>query len=154
MYNINFDVKYNLIENELLEKIKLGETDYSKEDIQIICEKLYNDEFNSVFFSENIFDDKIDDGIKYIMEEMIKNFEFVSLLNEIKGLLMFDQASDKNNTYDYNSNYIIILATLSYPVFHIMHNCIKQQLTNKNIDENLLVQLKEALIKYISNSYK
>ena len=101
MYNINFDVKYNSIENELLEKIKLGETDYSKEDIQIICEKLYNDEFTSVFFSENIFDDKIDDGIKYIMEEMIKNIKFVSLLNEIKGLLMFDQASDKNNTYDY-----------------------------------------------------
>lgn len=153
-YNINFNVKYYEIEQELLEKVVNGEMEYSIEDIKVVCDKLYTDELINVFYSENILDDKIDEGIKYILEVMFKNSDFIKLTNEIKELLMFNKASDTNDTYDYNSNYIVILATFSFPVFWIMHKCICQQLTNENIDNNLLVMLKEQLIKYISNNSK
>lgn len=153
-YNINFNVKYYEIEKELLEKVVNGEMEYSIEDIKVVCNKLYTDELTNVFYSENILDDKIDEGIKYILEVMFKNSDFVKLSNEIKELLMFNKASDINNTYDYNANYIVILATFSFPVFWVMHKCICQQLTNENIDNNLLVMLKEQLIKYISNNSK
>lgn len=153
-YNINFNVKYYEIEKELLEKVVNDEMEYSIEDIKVVCDKLYTDELTTVFYSENILDDKIDEGIKYILEVMFKNSDFVKLSNEIKELLMFNKASDTNDTYDYNANYIVILATFSFPVFWVMHKCICQQLTNKNIDNNLLVMLKEQLIKYISNNSK
>jgi len=153
-YNINFNVKYYEIEQELLENIRNGEMGYSVEDIKVLCNKIYEDEIASVFFAENKLDDKIDEGIKYILELMFKNSDFVKLSNEIKELLMFNKASDTNDTYDYNANYIVILATFSFPVFWVMHKCICQQLTNENIDNSLLVMLKEQLIKYISNNSK
>ena len=153
-YNIDFKVKYYDIEQELLENIKNGETGYTEEDINVLCNKLYDDELTSTFFAENKLDDKIDEGMKYILEAMFKNSDFVKLANEIKELLMFNNASDTDDTYEYNANYIVILATFSYPIFWVMHKCICQQLTKQNIDENLLVQLKDQLVNYISNNSK
>ncbi len=153
-YNIDFKVKYYDIEQELLENIKNGETGYTEEDINVLCNKLYDDELTSTFFAENKLDDKIDEGMKYILEAMFKNSDFVKLANEIKELLMFNNASDTDDTYEYNANYIVILASFSFPVFWVMHKCICQQLTNGNIDNNLLVQLKDQLVNYISNNGK
>ncbi len=143
MYNINFNVKYFNIEQELLAK-----NEHTKEDIGCICEHLYTHELSSVFYAESIIDDKIDKGLEDITEILYENLNFVSLANEIKGILYLNE-NDDYETYVRNSNYIVILASFSYPVFHIMHKCIVQQLTNKSIEQKLLDELKICLENYI-----
>ena len=43
--------------------------EYNKEDILLICDKLYRDELISVFNASNLLDDKIDNGMKYVLEK-------------------------------------------------------------------------------------
>ena len=75
MYKTDFKVKYHDIEQELIEKNK-STCEYDNQDILDICEKLYRDEFISVFDAENIYDDKIDIGMKYVYNKLILNKEF------------------------------------------------------------------------------
>ena len=103
-YNINYNVKYYEIQQELCNKLnfKQQNTDeqwkiydqinnykdetqnnnideqYSNEDIDCICRKLYLDEISSVFNSEDFLDDKIDVGFRKIYELLIEN----NLFNE------------------------------------------------------------------------
>jgi hypothetical protein len=157
MYDIDFKVKYYQIENELLNKVQLGEDGYTKDDIYIVCEKLYLDEFCSVFNATNPYDDNIDKGLQYVLQIMSKNPEFVSLLSEIKTLLMFDKSDttdyteEEKESYNYNANYIIMLAAFSFPIFHIMHKCVCQQIKTGKLSLESLDILKEGIIKYISS---
>ena len=95
MYNTNFDVKYHDIEEELTFKLKnkkqeeltdntVSEYEYSNQDILDICDKLYRDELTNVFYADNIGDDKIDIGIKYISQKMLDNNEIKIIFNTIK----------------------------------------------------------------------
>ena len=49
MYNIDFCVKYKSIEDDLLEKIRNGEQDYTQKDVSEICDELYRHELFSHF---------------------------------------------------------------------------------------------------------
>ena len=94
MYNTQFKVKYNDIETELIHKLqnekkyetnrnqndnadeKTGEYIYNEQDVLDICYKLYNDELLSVFNAEDLEDNKIDNGMKYVYEIMMQNEKF------------------------------------------------------------------------------
>ena len=109
MYNTNFVVKYHDIQEELLEKNKTT-LEYEDQDILDICDKLYRDELCSVFYAEDILDDKIDQGYKFVYDKMILNERFKSVISEINKILSDKNISDvfskeENEQTEQNDNY-------------------------------------------------
>jgi hypothetical protein len=140
IYNINFDVKYRMIQDEL--NISYNkDLEYNKEDILLICDKLYRDELISVFNASNLLDDKIDNGMKYVLEKMLENSKFKLMMDGVKVYLknkelIVDEHED-------NIDMIIILTLFSQDCFYIFHKCICQQISLGIIEEDLLVKLDE-----------
>jgi hypothetical protein len=155
MYNVNFNVKYHDINQDLLRKVKNGlinKSEYSENDITNICNKLYRDELVSVFYAENIIDDRIDEGIKYISEQLLFNNEFNLIMTELRSQFlkyMLDIVGEPNNNMK-NIDFIIFITLFSEKIFHIMHKCICQQLTQQRIDSDLLKDLKNLAIESLS----
>lgn len=147
MYNTNFIVKYHDIKNDLLLKIQNGNCDdYNVEDIENICNKLYRDELISVFFADNLMDDKIDNGIKYISQILISNSEFEKVLIELREKYISYMSdilinSENNADNERNIDFIIFLNLFSNNIFYITHKCICQQLKENFIETQLLVEL-------------
>lgn len=163
MYNTDFKVKYNDIKEELLknktEELQNQEYEYGTQDILDICSKLYRDELCSVFYAEDILDDKIDIGLKYVLEQMIINNHFKVIVDELKELLFSNnnmilegegegQEKEKEK-FIQNSNLMIMLTLFAEGTFYIFHKCICQQLTLGTIDSNLLDELKKTTIDII-----
>lgn len=109
-YDVNYELKYNVIKEELLQNMEKNckdkndkdcqdcqdnnnsednESDctncenYTIDDIDTICYKLYIDEYSSVFKSDNFMDDKIDIGIRKVFELLMKNSEFKNYINNM-----------------------------------------------------------------------
>jgi hypothetical protein len=161
LYNIHFDVKYHKIQHELTQKYNLSintpnqgdniDEHYTDNDIEVICNKLYRDEFCSVFYSDNAFDDKIDIGIHTLREKMNTNQHFSNMMNEIKNtLLQHNQdTSEEEQDNDNDNDYIIFLSLFSYNTFYLMHKIICQFISNTPISNNLLDELKFLAINQL-----
>jgi hypothetical protein len=163
MYNTQFKVKYYDIKQELLAKIVSIETEsgaehdlgdaYSVDDVNTVCDKLYKDEITSVFNAENIYDDKIDIGMKTIMSKMIvENEDFNHCIQVIKDNLQkyYDGNFSSEEFDDDSFNCIVRLTLFSEPVFHLAHKCICQHLLEGRIDEYLVNELKETIASTIN----
>ena len=183
IYNTNFKVKYYDIQQELNLKLQSIQTEagaehcclYSSEDILAVCHKLYCDELVSVFYSENILDDKIDNGIKTVLKTMAQNNDFNKIMDNIKINLQSldntedsilntseqldsssdnsssdnsssDNSSSDNSNNSNNINSFVGLLLFSKDLFYLTHKCICQQLEKNTIDSELLEQLKESSI--------
>ena len=169
MYNTYFKVKYHDIEQELILKLTNKTEDepevktedesdvneYSSQDISDVCYKLYIDELCSVFYAENIIDNKIDQGMKTVFAKMIINSDFKSIIDQTKALLSFNESpiltEDQKTNLNDNSEFIIILTLFSRSVFYITHKCICQQLAIGLIDNELLDELKKHTIRVLTN---
>lgn len=162
MYNATFKVQYWNIEQELSQKLLSLETEagaehcceYSAEDIEIVCDKLYRDELTSVFYAADILDDKIDEGMRAIMSTMSENSEFNSLVVELTKTIIKERElineeqldSEIKNLFSETMETIVRLTFFSKPLFYLTHKCICNQLNN-TIDIDLLEQLKtEAML--------
>ena len=165
MYNTDFIVKYHDIEKELILKLKTKtpeeyqlnsdeEYEYNNQDILDICNKLYRDELCSVFYAENIIDDKIDKGMKDVFEKILINSHVKAIIYEMKELLYLNESSnsqkEQTNTLKDNADLIVLLSLFSPNIFYITHKCICQQLTLGSIDNNLLVELKKHTINVLT----
>jgi hypothetical protein len=161
-YNTQFKVKYKEIEEELCLKLKNKtekeyeensdeEYEYKSEDVIDICHKLYIDEFISVFDAENILDDKIDLGMKYVFEQMCLNIEFNKIIEEMTQIslktFMPNCELDEQKISDLKQ--LITLTLFSQNIFYITHKCICQQLKTGTIDDVLLVQLKSNSLEHL-----
>jgi hypothetical protein len=167
MYNTQFKVKYHDIEEELVLKLKDKtpkeydpkvnedsdensdeEYEYSSQDVLDICNKLYIDELISVFNAENILDDKIDLGMKYVFDKMSMNPECNTIIEEMTQIAL--KIFSPNNDYDeqkiHDLKQLIMLTLFSQDIFYITHKCICQQIELGIIDNELLVQLKSHSI--------
>jgi hypothetical protein len=140
MYDTQFKVKYYEIEQELLTKCeKNQESEYTKEDVLDICDKLYKDELISVFLgntNEEIYDliiDNINDNIKELYNTILVNTQFKQLIEEVS-----ETCFEKKETI----NYIVLFALFSHQLFHLTHKCICQHLETGIIDATLFFQLK------------
>lgn len=166
MYNTDFKVKYHDIKEELIfrfknktpEELELNpdpEYEYSNQDILDICDKLYRDELSSVFYADDILDDKLDIGIKYVTEKMLINKDFKLIVEELKELLLMDKYStlteEENESFTQNSDLMIMLTLFTEHRFHIFHKCICQQLTLGTIDTNLLDELKKNTVDIVKS---
>ena len=159
MYNTDFKVKYNDIQEELTWKLKNKtkeevelnsdpEYEYSSDDVLNICDKLYRDEFVSVFYAKDILDDKIDIGSRYILEQMMLNSDFKLIVDEFKRGFFMDSADlpEQEKTYfTENVDFIIILTFFKKEFFYMFHKCICQQLTLGTIERELLDEFKKIV---------
>ena len=157
MYNTDFKVKYHDIKEELLKNKTQNELnsdpeyEYSNQDILDICDKLYRDELCSVFYADNIIDDKIEIGMKYVLEKIILNNDLKLIINEMKNVIFMmnetDNLSDHEKQYfTQNFDFMLILTLFKEDTFYIFHKCICQQLTLGTIDTNLLDELKNITV--------
>ena len=160
MYDIKFIVRYHNIQEELniiLKKENEVDNQYSSQDVLDICNKLYRDELCSVFYAEDIMDDKIDKGMKTVFDIMLVNPDFKAIIDKKKELLLLKEStnleleldtvnleSDTVNLETVNLDVInleILLTLFSENIFYITHKCICQQITTGHIDTDLLENL-------------
>ena len=164
MYNTQFNVKYNDIEEELISKLnnKLTNTLYEDKDEDesedyeythqdVLDDKLYHDELLSVFNVECITENNIDDIMKYVYDMMNLNTNFKLIIDEITQNCIkefLQNTNDKNTKYETikekeeNIRQISLIFLFSKDVFHITHKCVCQQINLGVIDTDLLVVLK------------
>jgi len=162
MYDTKFIVKYHDIQEELDIILKKDNEDqYSSQDISDICNKLYRDELCSVFYAEDIMDDKIDKGMKTVFDIMLVNPDFKAIIDKIKELLLLRESKNLElelDTVDLDVinlesrldtvnldtiNLEILLTLFSENIFYITHKCICQQITTGRIDTDLLENLNQ-----------
>ena len=175
MYDTKFIVRYHDIQEELVLILKKEEEEkrgvkpvedyqYSSQDILDICNKLYRDELCSVFYAEDIIDDKIDKGMKYVFDLMLVNPDFKAIIDKKKVLLLLKESKNLElelDTVDLESgldavnldtvdldviNLEILLTLFSENIFYITHKCICQQITTGHIDIELIAKLIIKLI--------
>ena len=164
MYNTQFNVKYNDIEEELISKLnnkpintfdkdedESEDYEYTHQDVLDICDKLYHDELLSVFNVECITENNIDDIMKYVYDMMNLNTNFKLIIDEITQNCIkefLQNTNDKNTKYETikekeeNIRQISLIFLFSKDVFHITHKCVCQQINLGVIDTDLLVVLK------------
>ena len=167
MYDTKFIVRYHDIQEELVLILKKEEEEenydqYSSQDILDICNKLYRDELCSVFYAEDIMDEKIDKGMKTVFDIMLVNPDFKAIIDKMKELLLLRESKnveleldtvtlgsvnlgsvnlDTINLESVNLatiNLEILLTLFSENIFYITHKCICQQITTGHIDTDLL----------------
>jgi hypothetical protein len=165
MYNTGFKVKYNDIETELIHNLKntkkcfsknddnnddIDQYEYSEQDVLDICSKLYRDEILSVFNIEEFSDEKINSGMKYVYNIMMMNEKFKKLINDLEEIYFREFIENKQNITEKQESIreIILMSLFSQHVFYITHKCICQQIELGIIDEELLVELRQNLVKY------
>jgi hypothetical protein len=178
MYNTQFDVKYNYIETELIEKLNNKETtDYNLEDVSDICSKLYRDELMTVFDVHFILDDKLDQGMKNIYKIMIKNEKFKQITDDLINayLLEFIQTKERGEEEEEGEEgedeiltqkqevknfeqlqqvrQLVLLILFSQNIFYITHKCICQQMEQCTINDDLLVILKQKSTELLLSNY-
>jgi len=167
MYNTGFEVKYHDIMEELTYKLKNNSDnnpdnnpdnkeedcvyEYTSQDILDICDKLYMDELCSVFYSEDILDDKIDRGMKYVFEKMLDNQEFKIFFNKMKDsyfnetFVDLELTEEEKQTLRNNSHTMVILNLFSKELFYITHKCICQQINTGVIEPSLIYKLNDLV---------
>lgn len=158
MYNTQFKVKYNEIEEELIYKLKVNnsqEYEYSDQDVLDICNKLYRDELLSVFGAEDLLDDKIDKGMSYVYDIMITNEKFKEVINEL--ITLYTDKFLKNEEYSSEKQeslrQLILISLFSQYLFHITHKCVCQQIEVGTIDNKLLVELRKHSVDLLKNQF-
>ena len=167
MYDTKFIVRYHDIQEELdliLKKeeeeergVPVEDDQYSSQDILDICNKLYRDELCSVFYAEDIMDEKIDKGMRTVFDIMLVNPDFKSIIDKMKELLLLRESKNVELELDTVTlgsvnlesvnlesvnlatiNLEILLTLFSENIFYITHKCICQQITTGHIDTDLL----------------
>ena len=153
-YNTQFKVKYNDIEKELMSKIDLDkECSYSCRDVLDVCNKLYRDEFLSVFGLEYFENDKINEMIANVYDKMMTNIEFKEIVDNISNFCFKDFFLKKEENEESIKKQIILTTLFSQNLFFITHKCVCQQIELGTIDKDLLVELKTHSIDIFTNQF-
>ena len=145
-YDTTFDVKYNDIREELLEKVRRGGVEYSTEDVENICEELYRHELLSVFKATDINDDAINLAITDIFSRIITNILFKQTFEVIvtrfcKLNIDYDELSSRihgassETTPQRNLDLMVFSSLFTHKTFHITHKCIRHIMLN--IEDNV-----------------
>ena len=154
MYNTKFKVKYHDIEKELLSQEDLvKQYNYSSQDIMDICNKLYRDEFLSVFGLEYFENDKINEMLTILYDKMMTNIEFKEIVDNISNFCFKDFFLKKEENEESIKKQIILTTLFSQNLFFITHKCVCQQIELGTIDKDLLVELKTHSIEIFTNQF-
>jgi hypothetical protein len=108
----------------------------------------------SVFNAEDLEDDKIDNGMKYVYEIMMQNEKFNIIFSDFEKIYFQEFISNEENNLEKQESIrqLILIILFSQDVFYITHKCICQQIETSVIDDDLLVNLKQNLCDLIKNN--
>jgi hypothetical protein len=126
---------------------------YTRKDIECICEKLYRDELISVFDAESLEDPKMDAGIKMVFQELLKHEQFSKFFVELSPYIVDNsKAKTEQEIFNYkrNSDYLLFIVMFSQQLFYLTHQCICKMLTDGQVEEELMNELKSKLITVFS----
>jgi hypothetical protein len=126
---------------------------YTRKDIECICEKLYRDELISVFDAESLEDPKMDAGIKMVFQELLKHEQFSKFFVELSPYIVDNsKAKTEQEIFNYkrNSDYLLFIVMFSQQLFYLSHQCICKMLTDGQVEEELMNELKSKLITVFS----
>lgn len=124
--------------------------EYTLEDVQIICDKLYRDELLSVFNVSSTEDERMDAGLKASIERLIDNKDFRDFMDDVK-IQLIDFENFVGNPAEMenmkrNSEYLIFITMFSQKLFYLTHICLCQLFTVNEIDPELLLKVKEKIL--------
>jgi hypothetical protein len=160
-YDVNFQVKYNKIYQELLDKLSVIKDDpeeineeekYTEEDVECICRKLYLDEIASVFKSNDFLDNKIDIGFRKVFKLLMRNEEFEIYINNLTisyvcktPIEIFDEDTYNNlkTGLDKDMTYFSFLSLFDMKIFYLTHQLISHYLKNNLIDNRIFEKIKK-----------
>jgi len=126
---------------------------YTRKDIECICEKLYRDELISVFDAESLEDPKMDAGIKMVFQELLKHEQFSKFFVELSPYIVDNsKAKTEQEIFNYkrNSDYLLFIVMFSQQLFYLSHQCICKMLTDGQVEDELMNELKSKLITVFS----
>ena len=94
---------------------------------------------------------------------MMKNIGFASIIEDAKSKLFLgfnneftpetNEESEQKEKLDLNSVNIVLIIMFSKHMFYLTHNCICQQLISGTIDTEVLAQMKNELIMFLTKQY-
>ncbi len=153
-YDINFQVKYHEIYEELINNLTNDdnlddEEKYSEEDIECICRKLYLDECASVFKSNNFLDDKIDIGFRKVFKLLMRNELFEEYINNLTISYVCNDSLDEetlNNLkteLDKDMTYFSFLSLFDIKIFYLTHQLICYYIKTNNIKNDIFEKIKQ-----------
>jgi hypothetical protein len=135
LYNIEIDVKYKNIEEELVQKIDNHQNadldldldlGYTKEDVLEICDELYRHEMLLVFEVNNISDKKVQSILSNIWIKIQNYPEFVKVIKKY---------NEKLCQMDIEQTFILLF---NYTYFYNIHKCIVCMYNNLSMEKELL----------------
>ena len=121
-----------------------------------ICNKLYRDEFLSVFGLEYFENDKINAMIAIVYDKMMTNIEFKQIIDDIIEFCCKDSFLNTTLSLEEEKEIkkqIVVTSLFSQHLFYITHKCICQQIEWGTIDKCLLVELKTHSIDIYKNQF-
>lgn len=136
-YNYEFEMKYYSIEQELLEKIKMGEKEYSEEEVKTICEYLYRKEFLDIFQLESFEDCLMNEKMSYLWEKVKENPEFKEIF-KCYQMQYFRKYNEKKNKE-------LFYTLFSFDLLAFTHSCIRSLFIHNMVE----TEKKELLINQI-----
>ena len=177
MYKTDFIVKYNTIENELLQLLENNtksnsnvevndikgvddnsddeDYNYTKTDISYICDKLYRDELISVFDAEGLSDPKLESGMHLLFEKIHKYEVFNNFLQDV-GKYFMDKTRAKTEEeelhFKQNSDYFIFITMFSQQMFYMTHQLICKLLVDGDVSNELIDEMKVKILTVITHS--
>ena len=169
MYNIQFKVKYNDIQQELIEKINTAVStntmhtcQYTCSDVELICTELYVHELGEVVGIgnsyvrtklEDITPEQILKAIKKLQIPVLTHAQFSKLIAlVIPYICKYDDTLITSGNTDSISQYChthAIMFLFSMQMFYLIHECIYQIQTNTNniIDNELIIKITNIINK-------
>ena len=153
-YDVNFQVKYHEIYEELINNLTNNnnlddEEKYSEEDIECICRKLYLDECASVFKSNNFLDDKIDIGFRKVFKLLMRNEVFEEYINNLTISYVCNDSLDEETSnnlksgLDKDMTYFSFLSLFDIKIFYLTHKLISNYLKTNNIENDIFEKIKQ-----------
>ena len=175
LYNCDYTVRYHEIEHDLLERMRMrqikileaeynggfytGEIPYNKPtkkefyytnaDINSICNKIYKDEFLSVFYADNIEDDNINTQMRLLYMLLTSHPGFKSIITDMIEILYklgMTNTDEELQELKRQSKPIIFSTMFSQPLFYITHQCIIQMIRIRDIQPELITLLRNKSV--------
>ena len=158
MYNTNFIVKYHEIETELaINALNDDECDfsegenYSLNDIKLITDELYANEYLRAFNAIDYLDENIDINLRKIYTSLCSDEVFKNYIDELTNHYIEQYckfcAIDGQNDID-DINYCCFISLFSKELFHITHRLICHFLNFNEINNDIFDEIKLKHLKF------
>lgn len=136
VYNTDFIVKYHNIKEELLEKNRLKTEEYTDDELNLVIDELYRHELLSVFYCEDICDEKIVDAMDCIWKDLQTYHPFQEIF-----LLFKERKFPEERIHDQ----VVFTAFFCYDTFFLFHQCICEFLSKREISSDILERMKKKI---------